>query len=133
MENRIRRRQAAFNVHITRRSVLENFIATEKLEGAGDRGRQRKQRMDSLAAWTSATRNRGVWKGMVATALRQRTSSTSSCFVREHRQVSSWFLPELRLINVSQSSSSSSGARSGTDIGGHASPNISVIRQLQKI
>ena len=31
------------------------------------------------------------------------------------------------------SSSSSSGARSGTDIGGHASPNICVIRQLQKI
>ena len=31
------------------------------------------------------------------------------------------------------SSSSSSGARSGTDIGDHASPNISVIRQLQKI
>ena len=30
-------------------------------------------------------------------------------------------------------SSSSSGARSGTDIGDHASPNISVIRQLQKI
>ena len=29
--------------------------------------------------------------------------------------------------------SSSSGARSGTDIGDHASPNISVIRQLQKI
>ena len=32
-----------------------------------------------------------------------------------------------------RSSSSSSGARSGTGIGGHASPNISVIRQLQKI
>ena len=30
-------------------------------------------------------------------------------------------------------SSSSSGARSGTDIGDHASPNISVIRQLKKI
>ena len=29
--------------------------------------------------------------------------------------------------------SSSSGARSGTDIGGHASPNISVIRQLKKM
>ena len=35
--------------------------------------------------------------------------------------------------NNSLDSSSSSGARSGTDIGDHASPNISVIRQLQKI
>ena len=38
-----------------------------------------------------------------------------------------WFL------NVLVNSSSSSGARSGTDIGDHASPNISVIRQLQKV
>ena len=35
--------------------------------------------------------------------------------------------------HCSHHQSSSSGARSGTDIGGHASPNISVIRQLQKI
>ena len=39
------------------------------------------------------------------------------------------FLP----IVFRSSSSSSSGARSETDIGGHASTNISVIRQLKKI
>ena len=39
----------------------------------------------------------------------------------------------IRLVNDVKQSSSSSGARSGTDIGDHASPNISVIRQLQKI
>ena len=37
------------------------------------------------------------------------------------------------LEKTGEVSSSLSGARSGTDIGGHASPNISVIRQLQKI
>ena len=39
----------------------------------------------------------------------------------------------MMLMTMMMTSSSSSGARSGTDIGDHASPNISVIRQLQKI
>ena len=41
--------------------------------------------------------------------------------------------PQIMVADVEGGSPSSSGARSGTDIGGHASPNISVIRQLQKI
>ena len=40
---------------------------------------------------------------------------------------------QLNWNKLGSGSSSSSGARSGTDIGDHASPNISVIRQLQKI
>ena len=39
----------------------------------------------------------------------------------------------LASLGHSYMTSSSTGARSGTDIGGHVSPNISVIRQLQKI
>ena len=39
----------------------------------------------------------------------------------------------IKVFVIYYESSSSSGARSGTDIGGHASPNISVIRQLKKI
>ena len=42
------------------------------------------------------------------------------------------YMHYIRLPCTHDTSSSSSGARSGTDIGDHASPNISVIRKLQK-
>ena len=61
---------------------LEDLITKRKQKGRIGRGRQREQTTYILAAWmnidktksvTSATRDRRVWKDMIANAVRQGT------------------------------------------------------------
>ncbi|GFR96371.1 hypothetical protein ElyMa_006296100 [Elysia marginata] len=78
--NRIRKRQATFVGHIKRREGLENLLTTGKLEGGRGKVRQREKLLDDLTSWMKAervtelllaTRDRDVWKDMIANALEQ--------------------------------------------------------------
>ncbi|GFR99125.1 hypothetical protein ElyMa_001036500 [Elysia marginata] len=80
--NRIWKRQATFVGHIMRREGLENLLTTGKLEGGRGKGRQREKMLDGLTSWMKAervmelllaTRDRDVWKDMIANAMEQGT------------------------------------------------------------
>ena len=72
------RRQAAFIGHIMREEGLEHLITMEELEGRHGRGNI--IMMNSLAACTNmekktsiilTSKDRGVWKDMIHTAMKQ--------------------------------------------------------------
>ena len=76
------KKTASYFGHILRRKGLEHLVIIGKMEGRRGRGRQRKQMIDSLAAWMdidktasaiSAAKDRVVWKDMIANALGQGT------------------------------------------------------------
>ena len=74
--NRLRKRRATFIGHVARRQGLKHILTTAELEGRGE------QMMDSLAACMDTERaisviqafkERGVWKNMIANAIKQVT------------------------------------------------------------
>ena len=79
---KIRKRQATFFGHIMRGGGLEHFITTGKLDGKRGKGRQREKMLDGLKSWLgvervtdmmSATKDRDVWRNMIANAMRTGT------------------------------------------------------------
>ena len=78
----IRKRQATFFGHVMRREKLEHLVTTGKLDGKRSRGRQREKMIDGLTTWLNAesvietlasTKDRAVWRDMVANAMKQGT------------------------------------------------------------
>ena len=76
----IRKRQSLFVGHVLRKQGLEHTVTTGKINGKRDRGRQREKMLDGLAAWhgkssvpelIGCTRDRVLWRKMVANAMRQ--------------------------------------------------------------
>ena len=76
--NKIRTRQTTFFGHVMRRENLEHLITTGMVEGKRSRGKQREKMTDGLANWLGAgkvveilkaTRDRGIWKDMIANAI----------------------------------------------------------------
>jgi hypothetical protein len=62
-----------------RRGGLENIVTTGKIEGRKDRGRQCEKMLESLIAWHGmrsiedmfgCMANRGLWRDMIAYAVR---------------------------------------------------------------
>ena len=71
----MRKRQSTFFGHVMRRGGIENILTTGKLEGTRTRGRPRETILDSLTRWhgrkstaelIACTRDRGMWRDMVA-------------------------------------------------------------------
>ena len=80
--NKIRTRQTTFFDHVMRREKLEHLITTGMIEGKRSRGKQREKMTDGLANWLGAgkvveilkaTRDRGIWKDMIANAIKHGT------------------------------------------------------------
>ena len=80
--NKIRTRQTTFFGHVMRREKLEHLITTGMMEGKRSRGKQREKMTDGLANWLGAgkvveilkaTRDRGIWKDMIANATKHGT------------------------------------------------------------
>ena len=80
--NKIRTRQTTFFGHVMRREMLKHLITTGMMEGKRSRGKQREKMTDGLANWLGAgkmveilkvTRDRGIWKDMIATAIKHGT------------------------------------------------------------
>ena len=81
---RRRMRRLEFLGHIMRKEKLENLTVTRKIEGKRSKGRQRSTFMENLSSWVtkqvserkktqmtkqallSATKNRELWRGMIA-------------------------------------------------------------------
>ena len=80
--NKIRTRQTTFFGHVMRREKLEHLITTGMMEGKRSRGKQREKMTDGLVKWLGAgkvveilkaTRDRGIWKDMIANAIKHGT------------------------------------------------------------
>ena len=80
--NKIRTRQTTFFGHVMRREKLEHLITTGMMEGKRSRGKQREKMTDGLTNLLGsgkvveilkATRDRGIWKDMIANAIKQGT------------------------------------------------------------
>ena len=80
--NKIRTRQTTFFGHVMRREKLEHLITTGMMEGKRSRGKQREKMTDGLIKWLGAgkvveilkaTRDRGIWKDMIANAIKHGT------------------------------------------------------------
>ena len=80
--NKIRKRQSSFIGHVMRREKMEHLVTTGMLEGKRSRGRQREKVLDSLASWLratdvmemlKATKDRDVWRDMIANAMKHGT------------------------------------------------------------
>ena len=65
-----------------RKEKLEHLITTGMMEGKRSRGKQREKMTDGLANWLGAgkvveilkaTRDRGIWKDMIANAIKHGT------------------------------------------------------------
>ena len=71
----MRKRQSTFFGHVMRRGGIENILTAGKIEGIRTRGRPREKILDSLTKWhggrstaeiIACTRDRGMWRDMVA-------------------------------------------------------------------
>ena len=80
--NKIRTRQTTFFGHVMRREKLEHLITTGMMKGKRSRGKQREKMTDGLVNWLGtgkvveilkATRDRGIWKDMIANAIKHGT------------------------------------------------------------
>ncbi|GFR85388.1 hypothetical protein ElyMa_002440200 [Elysia marginata] len=80
--NKIRKRQATFFGHITRRERQEHLVTTGMFMGRRGRGRLREKTTDGLASWLRVgstaemikmTREHDVWRGTIANAMRHGT------------------------------------------------------------
>ncbi|GFR98662.1 RNA-directed DNA polymerase from mobile element jockey [Elysia marginata] len=80
--NKIRKRQVTFFGHIMRRERQEHLVTTGMFMGRHGRGRLREKATDRLASWLGVgstvetiktTRERGVWRGMIANVMRHGT------------------------------------------------------------
>ena len=80
--NKIRTRQTTFFGHVMRREKLEHIITTGMMEGKRSRGKQWEKMTNGLANWLGAgevveilkaTRDRGIWKDMIANAIKHGT------------------------------------------------------------
>ena len=80
--NKIRTRQITFFGHVMRRERLEHLITTEMMEGKRSRGKQQEKMTNGLPNWLGAgkvveilkaTRDRGIWKDMIANAIKHGT------------------------------------------------------------
>ena len=80
--NKIRIRQTTFFGHVMRREKFEHLITTGMMERKRSRGKQREKMTEGLANWLGAgkvaeilkaTRDRGIWKDMIAKALKHGT------------------------------------------------------------
>ena len=80
--NKIRTRQTTFFGHVMRREKLEHLITTGMMKGKRSRGKQREKMTDGLANWLGAgkvveilkaTGDRGIWKDMIANAIKHGT------------------------------------------------------------
>ena len=80
--NKIRTRQTTFFGHVMRREKLQHLITTGMMEGKRSRGKQRETMTDGLVNWLGAgkvveilkaTRDRGIWKDMIANAIKHGT------------------------------------------------------------
>ena len=80
--NKIQTRQTTFFGHVMRREKLEHLITTAMMEGKRSRGKQREKMTDGLANWLGAgkvveilkaTRDIGIWKDMIANAIKHGT------------------------------------------------------------
>ena len=80
--NKIRTRQTTFFGHVMRREKLEQLITTGMMKGKRSRGKQREKITDGLVKWLGAgkvveilkaTRDRGIWKDMIANAIKHGT------------------------------------------------------------
>ena len=80
--NKNRTRQTTFFGHVMRRERLEHLITTGMMEGKRSRGKQREKMTNGLANWLGAgkvveilkaTRDRGIWKDMIANAIKHGT------------------------------------------------------------
>ena len=80
--NKIRTRQTTFFGHVMRREKLEHLITTGMMIGKRSRGKQREKMTDGLVKWLGAgkvveilkaTRDRGIWKDMIANAIKHGT------------------------------------------------------------
>ena len=74
--------QTTFFGHVMRREKLEHLITIGMMEGKRSRGKQREKMTDGLANWLGAgkvveilkaTRDRGIWKDMIANAIKHGT------------------------------------------------------------
>ena len=79
---RVRTRQSRLFGHIMRRDGLESLVTMGKIQGKRDRGRQREKILDGLTSWhgkgskttlIQCTRDREMWRVMIANASRQGT------------------------------------------------------------
>ena len=75
--NKIRTRQTQFFGHVMRREKLEHLITIGMMDGKRSRGKQR-EKMNWLGAGKvveilKATRDRGIWKHMIAQAIKHGT------------------------------------------------------------
>ena len=77
--NKIRTRETTFLGHVMRREKLEHLITTGMMEGKRSREKQREKMTNGLANWLradmvvkilKATRDRGIWKDMIANAIK---------------------------------------------------------------
>ena len=80
--NKIRTRHTTFFDNVMRREKLEHLIKTGMMEGKRSRGKQREKMTDGLVKWLGAgkvveilkaTRDRGIWKDMIANAIKHGT------------------------------------------------------------
>ena len=80
--NKIRTRQTTFIGNVMRWQKLKHLITTVIMEGKRSRGKQREKMTDGLANWLGAgkvveilkaTRDRGIWKDMIAKAIKHGT------------------------------------------------------------
>ncbi|GFS03371.1 endonuclease-reverse transcriptase [Elysia marginata] len=80
--NKIRKRQTTFFGHIMRRERQERLVTTGMFMGRRGRGRLREKTTDRLSSWLrvastvemiKTTRERDVWRGMIANAMRHGT------------------------------------------------------------
>ena len=80
--NKIRTRQTTFFGHVMRKEKLEHLITTGMMEGKRSRGKRREKMTDGLVKWLGAgkvveilksTRDRGIWKDMIANAIKHGT------------------------------------------------------------
>ena len=80
--NKIRTRQTTFFGHVMRREKLEHLLTTGMMEGKRSRGKQREKMTNGLVKWLGAgkvieilkaTRDRGIWKDMIANAIKHGT------------------------------------------------------------
>ncbi|GFR67402.1 endonuclease-reverse transcriptase [Elysia marginata] len=80
--NKIRKRQATFIGHIMRRERQEHLVTTGMFMGRRGRGRLHEKTTNGLVSWLGVgstvemiktTRERYVWRGMIANAMRHGT------------------------------------------------------------
>ena len=80
--NKIWTRQTTLFGHVMRREKLEHLITTGMMEGKRSRGKQLEKMTDGLVKWLGAgkvveilkaTRDRGIWKDMIANAIKHGT------------------------------------------------------------